>query len=89
MVIGKVGLAPMAGISNWSFRTLCFKFGAEFAYTEMISAESIVRNLKINEKYFPKDIEKKKGCSTDIWFRAIHNVTSSKYGRWKRRMDRY
>jgi nifR3 family TIM-barrel protein len=59
-VIGKIGLAPMAGVTNWSFRKLCFGFGAEFAYTEMISAESVIRNLKINEYYFPKPEEKDK-----------------------------
>nr|WP_221236862.1 tRNA-dihydrouridine synthase family protein [Thermosipho japonicus] len=50
----------MAGVTNWSFRKLCFEFGAEFAYTEMISAESVIRNLKINEYYFPKPAEKDK-----------------------------
>ncbi|ACJ75224.1 NifR3 family protein [Thermosipho africanus Ob7] len=59
-MIGKIGLAPMAGVTNWSFRKLCFGFGAEFAYTEMISAESVIRNLKINEYYFPKPEEKDK-----------------------------
>lgn len=59
-MIGKIGLAPMAGVTNWSFRKLCFEFGADFAYTEMISAESVIRNLKINEYYFPKPEEKDK-----------------------------
>ncbi|APT71973.1 hydrolase [Thermosipho sp. 1063] len=59
-MIGKVGLAPMAGVTNWSFRTLSFEFGAEFAYTEMISAESIIRKLSVNEKYFPRKEEKEK-----------------------------
>ncbi|SHH55122.1 putative TIM-barrel protein, nifR3 family [Thermosipho atlanticus DSM 15807] len=59
-MIGKVGLAPMAGITNYSFRTICFTFGAEFAYTEMISAESVIRNVKVNELYFPHDDEKEK-----------------------------
>ncbi|WP_126992892.1 tRNA dihydrouridine synthase [Thermosipho globiformans] len=59
-MIGKIGLAPMAGVTNWSFRKICFEFGAEFAYTEMISAESVIRNLKINEYYFPKPEEKDK-----------------------------
>ncbi|MBO8161437.1 MAG: tRNA-dihydrouridine synthase family protein [Thermosipho sp. (in: Bacteria)] len=59
-MIGKIGLAPMAGITNWSFRKICFEFGAEFAYTEMISAESIIRKLKVNEYYFPHGEEKNK-----------------------------
>ncbi|MFH1198927.1 MAG: tRNA dihydrouridine synthase DusB [Candidatus Omnitrophota bacterium] len=34
-------LAPMAGISDLSFRSLCRKFGAELAFTEMINARSL------------------------------------------------
>lgn len=60
MVKGRIGLAPMAGITNYSFRKICFNFGAEFAYTEMISSESVIRNISINEKYFPKEDEKEK-----------------------------
>lgn len=33
-----VQLAPMCGISDWVFREICFSFGCECAYTEMISA---------------------------------------------------
>jgi len=39
-------LAPLAGISNRSFRMLARKYGASLCYTEMISAEAIVRNQK-------------------------------------------
>lgn len=60
MVLGKIGLAPMAGITNYSFRKISFDFGAEFAYTEMISSESLIRNIEINEKYLPKKDEKEK-----------------------------
>lgn len=31
-------LAPMAGVTDWPFRTLCFQMGAQMCYTEMISA---------------------------------------------------
>ncbi len=33
-----IRLAPMAGITDWPFRTLCFEQGAQLCYTEMISA---------------------------------------------------
>jgi tRNA-dihydrouridine synthase B len=39
-------LAPLAGISNRSFRILARKYGASLCYTEMISSEAIVRNQK-------------------------------------------
>lgn len=35
-------LAPMAGISDRSFRNLCRSFGADFAVSEMVSAKGLV-----------------------------------------------
>ncbi len=55
---GKVGLSPMAGITNRAFRKICFLWGAEFSYTEMISAESALRNFKIVNKMLPDPSEK-------------------------------
>ncbi len=42
----QVVLAPMAGISNPSFMGIVTKMGCGLAYTELISAEAIVRNNK-------------------------------------------
>ena len=53
---GIVGLAPMAGITDFCFRKICFDWGADFAYTEMISAESIVRNIAV-EHLLPSKVE--------------------------------
>lgn len=36
-------MAPMAGVTDSPFRILCRSFGAALAYTEMISAEGLVR----------------------------------------------
>ncbi|MGC8820863.1 MAG: tRNA dihydrouridine synthase [Fervidobacterium sp.] len=55
---GKIGLAPMAGITDCSFRKICFESGAQFAFTEMISAKSILLNIEINNHYFPKEEER-------------------------------
>jgi len=47
-------LAPMSGYTNWPMRIICREFGAELAYTEMISATGLVRNtsntLKLLER---------------------------------------
>lgn len=40
-------LAPMAGVSDWPFRLLCFEQGCDAAYTEMVSAMGL--------KYAPPD----------------------------------
>jgi nifR3 family TIM-barrel protein len=38
-----VGLAPLAGWSDAPFRLLCFEHGADFAVTEMVSADGLIR----------------------------------------------
>ena len=43
-------LAPMAGVTDRPFRTICKKFGASMVYTEFVSANGIIRkNLKTLE----------------------------------------
>ena len=44
--LGRSILAPMAGITGYPFRKICLKYGAEFCFTEMISAEGFLRNDK-------------------------------------------
>jgi len=44
---GNIFLAPVAGYSDRSFRSICVEHGAAFTYTEMVSAEALVRkNVK-------------------------------------------
>lgn len=57
---GRIGLAPMAGVTDFPFRRICFELGAEFAFTEMISAKSVLINLEINKQYLPRSEEKGK-----------------------------
>lgn len=38
MAVFDLRLAPMAGVSDWPFRLLCFEQGCGAAYTEMVSA---------------------------------------------------
>jgi nifR3 family TIM-barrel protein len=62
---GNLFLAPVAGYSDAAFRSVCIENGACFTYTEMVSAEALVRkNLKteilmrraINEKAYSVQI---------------------------------
>ena len=39
--VPRVVLAPMAGITDPSFRSLCREYGAELAFTEMVSAKAL------------------------------------------------
>jgi len=38
----KLALAPMAGVTDLAFRTVCREFGAGLTYTEMVSAKALV-----------------------------------------------
>jgi tRNA-dihydrouridine synthase B len=40
---GNLFLAPLAGYTDGAFRSVCFEQGADFAYTEMVSAEALAR----------------------------------------------
>ncbi len=78
--------APMAGISDYPFRKLCFENGAKLAFTEMISAKSVTLNLAINDKYLPKEDEKEKvgiqlfGNDVKDFVKAVEIVQNR--GRW-------
>ena len=41
---GNVWLAPMAGYTDKAFRSVCVRFGASLAFTEMVSADALDRN---------------------------------------------
>lgn len=41
-ITGRLTLAPMAGVSNFAFRTVCAELGAAMTTTEMVSARALV-----------------------------------------------
>ncbi|MDE6012312.1 MAG: tRNA-dihydrouridine synthase family protein, partial [Prevotella sp.] len=41
-----VFLAPMEDVTDIGFRQLCKRFGASMVYTEFVSAEALVRDVK-------------------------------------------
>jgi tRNA-dihydrouridine synthase B len=43
-VPGNFFLAPVAGFSDRAFRSICIRYGADFTYTEMVSAEALARD---------------------------------------------
>lgn len=57
LIENQIVLAPMAGISNPSYLKIIEKMGAGLAFTELISAEAIVRNNKKTFKML-KGLEK-------------------------------
>jgi nifR3 family TIM-barrel protein len=43
---GNLFLAPVAGYTDRSFRSICVEYGADFSFTELVSSEALVRGGK-------------------------------------------
>lgn len=43
LIPGNIFLAPLAGYTDRTFRSVCRSFGADFTYSEMVSAEGVAR----------------------------------------------
>ena len=43
-------LAPMGGVTDIGFRLLCKRFGASMVYTEFVSAEALIRDVKSTQQ---------------------------------------
>ena len=41
---GNIFLAPVAGYTDRAFRSICAEMGADFSFTELVSAEALTRN---------------------------------------------
>ena len=50
-----VFLAPMAGVTDWAFRTVCAKLGAGVTVTEMVSSRALVYQDKKSVKLLRKN----------------------------------
>ncbi len=46
-----LGLAPMAGLTDWPLRVLCYRMGARYACTEMVSAVGLMHAKPGNPVY--------------------------------------
>lgn len=52
---GRFFLAPLAGVSDRPFRSICRRMGASFAYTEMVSAHGLVHGTLQTASYLDRD----------------------------------
>lgn len=48
-------LAPMAGVTDWAFRTICARLGAEVTVTEMVSSRALIYGDKKTAKLLKKN----------------------------------
>ncbi|CEM60909.1 tRNA dihydrouridine synthase DusB [Treponema phagedenis] len=51
---GNLFLAPAAGYSDVTFRSVAVEWGADFTYTEMVSSEAMVRDSQKTENLFKR-----------------------------------
>ena len=60
---GNLFLAPMAGVTDFAFRSIAREYGASFSYTEMVSAKALVYdNKKTKDLLITLDNEKPVGA---------------------------
>lgn len=57
---GNLFLAPVAGWSDRAFRSLCAEEGADFSYTEMVSAEALTRGSEKTQNLMKRAQNEKK-----------------------------
>jgi nifR3 family TIM-barrel protein len=56
---GNLFLAPVAGFSDPAFRSVCVDCGADFCYTEMVSAEALTRDSAKTASLLPRAFNEK------------------------------
>ncbi len=81
-----IRLAPLAGVTDWPFRVLCFEQGCDCAYTEMVSAmgylcapkgQPATENLLIRDAREPKLILQLFGKEPEIMAKAAAELSRS------------
>jgi tRNA-dihydrouridine synthase B len=77
-------LAPMAGVTDITYRTICKDMGAGLVYTEMVSAKGLYykdiktkKLMKINENNRPVSLQIF-GCDADIMAYVVENYINER-----------
>lgn len=84
LIPGNLFLAPVAGYSDRAFRGVCKRGGADFTYTEMVSAEALVRGSEKTSLLMLKSPEETQfavqlfGGNADVMGKAVDCVLSGK-----------
>ena len=69
----KIYIAPMAGVSDYSFRKYMEKFGADLIFTEMISSNNLAM---YNTKEIPKILKLREGNAVQIFGENIERLNN-------------
>ena len=81
-------LAPMEDVTDIGFRMLCKRFGAAMVYTEFVSAEALVRNIKSTiNKLSIADSERPVGIQ--IYGRDVESMVEAAKRGWLGNVTQY
>jgi len=64
---GNLFLAPVAGYTDRAFRSICAEMGADFSFTELVSAEALTRNPQAPGSVLLKRGQKEKYYSIQLF----------------------
>lgn len=72
MIDKKIYIAPMAGVSDYTFRKMLEEFKPDLMFTEMINSNILASNKKIKE--VPKILKLRQGNAVQIFGENIENL---------------
>ena len=58
-ITGDLVLAPMAGVTDLAFRTICAELGAAVTVTEMVSSRALIYQDKKEQKPAPQNTHRR------------------------------
>lgn len=73
----KLALAPMAGVTDRAFREICLEWGADITWSEMVSAEGIVRHTIKNNKSLLLAKSSPRERTGEFWVQIFGNNPTS------------
>lgn len=73
----KLALAPMAGVTDRAFREICLEWGADITWSEMVSAEGIVRHAVKNNKSLLLAEPSQKERAGEFWVQIFGSSPNS------------
>ncbi|MGB3908229.1 MAG: tRNA dihydrouridine synthase DusB [Methanomethylovorans sp.] len=73
---GKLFLAPMADVTNLAFRMLCKKHGAALTYSEMVSADAVLRG-NVRTTYLGLSCEEEKPFAIQLFGNSVDTISTA------------
>lgn len=71
-----VFLAPMEDVTDPAFRLLCKRFGADMVYSEFISSDALIRNIKSTERKL-EIYNQERPVAIQLYGRDVESITEA------------